>query len=83
MAKKRSSKKNKKPQINKELEGFNIKIDAFGEIKHELNIKEINEFLNKNVKDKKLVDRDDYQEISGEEEESLEDLLKDVDLEEE
>lgn len=56
------TKKNKiqeKPRVNKELEGFDISINQFGEIKSALNIDEINAFLNKNVDDKKLRDRDD------------------------
>ncbi len=48
-----------KPKVNKELDGFDIKIDSFGEIQSSLPIDKINEFLNKNVDDKKLRDRDD------------------------
>jgi len=42
-----------------EVEGFNIKINEFGEVvcTHELDT--INEFLDENVEDKKLIDRDD------------------------
>lgn len=55
------SKKDKKtkPNVNPELEGFEVNINSFGEIKSSLKIDEINEFLNKNVEDKKLKDRDD------------------------
>jgi hypothetical protein len=35
-----------------------LKIDKFGEIKSSLNIDQINQFLNENVKDKKLSDQD-------------------------
>ncbi len=52
-------KKDQKPKVNKELEGFNIEIDAFGEIKTNFDINKINEFLNRNVDDKKLKDRKD------------------------
>lgn len=45
--------------MNQELEGFDIKIDSFGEIKSTLDIDKINKFLNRNVDDKKLRDRDD------------------------
>ena len=45
---------NKMPRVHKELEGFDIKINAFGEIISTLDIDRINEFLNKNVNDKKL-----------------------------
>ncbi|MDH5368099.1 MAG: hypothetical protein OEW67_14025 [Cyclobacteriaceae bacterium] len=47
----------KKPKVNPDLEGFDIKIDSFGEIKSTMDIDKINEFLNKNVTDKKLTDR--------------------------
>ncbi|MFT5640895.1 MAG: hypothetical protein ACI9A7_000993 [Cyclobacteriaceae bacterium] len=49
---------NEKPKVNKELEGFNLKVDSFGEIKSNISIDDINSFLNKNVNDKKLKDRD-------------------------
>ncbi len=55
MTKKRSNKNVKgKPKVNKELEGFDIEIDAFGEIKTNYDINKINEFLNREVDDKKL-----------------------------
>lgn len=57
--------KKKKPTVNKELEGFNVEIDSFGELKSSLSIDKINEFLNKNVEDKKLVDREDYGELKS------------------
>ncbi|UII22779.1 hypothetical protein [Fulvivirga ligni] len=63
MAKKGSTndkRKQEKPKVNPDLEGFDIRIDSFGEIQTNYNIDKINEFLNKNVEDKKLVDRDDY-----------------------
>ncbi|MGI9543557.1 MAG: hypothetical protein ACR2MX_09875 [Cyclobacteriaceae bacterium] len=60
MAKKKKSKKSKeKPTVNPELEGFDIEIDRFGEIKSNFNIDRINEFLNQHVDDKKLRDRED------------------------
>ena len=48
-----------KPKVNKALDGFDIRIDSFGEIKSTIKIDEINQFLNKNVDDKKLRDRED------------------------
>ena len=59
MAKKKADKKSEKPKVNEELEGFNLKVDSFGEIQSSLSIDKINDFLNKNVEDKKLKDRDD------------------------
>jgi len=58
MANKKSSKANK-PKVNKELEGFDIQVNSFGEIITNFDINKINEFLNRNVDDKKLRDRDD------------------------
>ena len=55
----KKSKKEEKPKVNKELEGFDIEIDAFGEIKTNFDINKINEFLNRNVDDKKLRGRKD------------------------
>lgn len=62
MAKKKGkSVQEEKAKVNKDLEGFDIKIDSFGEIQSSLPIDKINEFLNKNVDDKKLRDRDDIE----------------------
>ena len=47
-------KKIKKPDINPELEGFDIKIDSFGEIQSTYEVDELNAFLSKNLEDKKL-----------------------------
>ena len=68
MAKKKPNDKEEpqKPRVNPELEGFNIEIDSFGEIKTNFDIDKINTFLNRNVDDKKLRDRDDID--KGEEE---------------
>ena len=46
-----------KPEVHDDLKGFDIKIDEFGEIKSNLNIDKINSFLNENVEDKKLTNR--------------------------
>jgi len=69
MAKKKDkNQKDQKPRVNKELEGMEVSIDSFGEIHNSLSIDKINEFLNKNVDDKKLRDRDDLNESRDEEE---------------
>ena len=69
MAKKKDKNlKDQKPRVNKELEGMEVSIDSFGEIHNSLSIDKINEFLNKNVDDKKLRDRDDLNESRDEEE---------------
>lgn len=58
MANKKTT-KSVKPKVNKELEGFDIQVNSFGEIITNFDINKINEFLNRNVDDKKLRDRDD------------------------
>ncbi|MGB0838911.1 MAG: hypothetical protein ACPGXL_02165 [Chitinophagales bacterium] len=59
MAKKNTPKQSqeKEAQVNDALKGFEIKINEFGQISSSMNIDKINEFLNKNVDDKKLKDR--------------------------
>lgn len=52
-----------KPKVHKDLQGFDIAIDSFGEIKSNMNIEKINEFLNQNVDDKKLAEREDYNDM--------------------
>lgn len=55
MAKRKKDKQEEeRAQVNPELEGFEIKINSFGEIKSNINIEKINEFLNRNLYDKKL-----------------------------
>ncbi len=56
MAKKDKS----KPQLDPSLEGFNITINSFGEIRSTIDVKRLNDFLDENVADKKLVDREDH-----------------------
>ena len=60
MGRKRLSKR-EKPKVNPELDGFDIKIDTFGEIQTNFDIDKINKFLNRHVDDKKLRDRDDIE----------------------
>jgi hypothetical protein len=57
--------KEQAPKVNKQLEGFDIKIDSFGEIKSTMSIDQINAFLNKSVDDKKLRDREDLDVLKG------------------
>ncbi|MCH7402495.1 hypothetical protein ACFOUP_17450 [Belliella kenyensis] len=61
MAKK--PKKEEKPKVHKDLDGFRMDIDSFGEISSSFPIDRLNEFLNNNVEDKKLKDREDISEI--------------------
>lgn len=45
------------PAVHEELKGFEIKINEFGVMETSYNIDSLNEFLNENVEDKKLKDR--------------------------
>ena len=45
----------KKARVHKDLEGFEIKVNPLGEISSNYDIDTINDFLDKNVRDKKLV----------------------------
>lgn len=59
---KKKSKKGK-PQVHSDLKGLDININEFGEIRSNTDVGKINEFLNKNVEDKKFRERDDIDEI--------------------
>ncbi|MDA7502006.1 hypothetical protein N8482_01905 [Chitinophagales bacterium] len=59
MPKKKS--KEGKPIVHKDLEGFDIWVTKFGEVKTSMGMDQLNEFLNKEVDDKKLRDRDDLE----------------------
>jgi hypothetical protein len=58
-----------KPEVHEELEGFDIKINEFGEIISNFPVDRINEFLNENLEDKKLKEKDESEEKSIDEEE--------------
>lgn len=69
-----------KPKVHKDLEGFEISINEFGELTSNTSIEKLNDFLNKNVDDKKFKDRDDLdfkEEIDNEEDKSDEDVEPD------
>ncbi len=52
-------KADKNPKVHDELEGFDIKINSFGEISSTLQVEKLNSFLDKNVVDKKLKSREE------------------------
>jgi len=64
MAKKRNDEKN---EGEASLESFDIRVNEFGEIITNVDLESMNDFLNKNVEDKKFKDRPDYQAASEEE----------------
>ena len=47
------------PKMHDDLKGFDIKINEFGEIISSYSVEKLNSFLDENVEDKKLKDRDD------------------------
>lgn len=66
---KKKKKQKEEPSVHSDLEGFKMEIDSFGEISSSFSIDKINEFLNKNVEDKKLKDREDLEQRKGASEE--------------
>ncbi|OJJ23237.1 hypothetical protein BKI52_02460 [marine bacterium AO1-C] len=62
-----NEKKRKKAKVNPELDGLNVEIDTFGEIKFNYNIDKINDFLDKTVDDKKLRNKPSKNDESEEE----------------
>ena len=54
--------KKEEPGVHKDLSGFDIRINEFGEITTSFDVDRINEFLNENVEDKKLKGRSDEEE---------------------
>lgn len=57
MPKKKSLEGN--PEVHKDLDGLDVTVNQFGEIKTTLDYDKINSFLNDNVDDKKLKGRED------------------------
>ncbi len=55
-------KKKGEPSVHEDLKGFDIKVNAFGEMQTNFEVDTINEFLNDNVEDKKLVNKTDVTE---------------------
>jgi hypothetical protein len=54
--------KKRKPRVHSQLEGFELSIDQFGELKSSMPIEKLNKFLDENVPDNKLDDREDFKE---------------------
>lgn len=52
-------KKDGDPEVHEDLKGFDIKINTFGEIKSNIVVDKLNDFLNENVDDKKLRSSDE------------------------
>jgi len=58
MGGKKKSLEKKKPDVSKELEGLEIKINTLGFIQSTYDIDKINEFLDSHVEDRKLKDHE-------------------------
>lgn len=54
-----SNKNQDNPKTHEDLKGFDISINEFGEIISSYSVDKLNGFLNENVEDKKLKDRED------------------------
>ena len=53
----KKKKEERKAKVHKDLQGFDVSINSFGEINRSFDIDKLNTFLSKNVKDKKLIKR--------------------------
>jgi len=60
---KKKDKSKQKPKVHNDLDGFDIKVNDSGEIESTYSIEDINKFLNRNVEDKKLKDREDLDDL--------------------
>lgn len=69
MAEKKKKEKNqdKLPKVHPDLEGLDVNVNALGEVNSNFSIDKINEFLNKNMEDKKLTNRKDSEKKSDKE----------------
>jgi hypothetical protein len=62
MGKEQKPSKKKKPRVHTQLDGFEVSINQFGELQSNMAIEKINKFLDENVDDKKLEDREEFKE---------------------
>jgi len=54
----KSTEPEKKARVHKELDGFEIGVNPLGEITSNYSIEQVNEFLGRHVRDKKIVHRE-------------------------
>lgn len=59
-------KKQSKPRVHRELSGFEVSINQFGELQTTMNIEKINKFLDENVDDKKLLEKEEKERLRNE-----------------
>jgi len=55
--------KKRKPRVHSQLDGFEVSVDQFGELQSNMPIEKINKFLDENVDDKKLEEREEFKEL--------------------
>ena len=55
MKKKVKKEESDTPKVHDELKGFSININKFGEMESNIQVDKLNDFLNENVEDKKIV----------------------------
>ncbi len=55
--KKKSKKKKDNAKVNPELDGLDLRFNSFGQMTSTMSLDELNSFLNRNVKDKKLEEK--------------------------
>ena len=63
-------KKKQGSKVHKDIKGFDIQINQFGELRSNLNIEDLNRFLDRHVSDKKI--RDQAPETEGAEQQDEE-----------
>lgn len=62
----KSTKKRANPRVHRELSGFEVSINQFGELQSNMNIEKINKFLDENVDDKKLLEKEEKERLRNE-----------------
>lgn len=62
MDKKHKKGKSRRKQFHEELEGFDIRINEFGEIKSNYDVDKLNKFLNQKLGEQRLPDSDQQEE---------------------
>ena len=55
--KRKSKKKSDTAKVNPELDGLDVRFNTFGKLVSSVSLDELNGFLNKNVKDRKLEEK--------------------------
>lgn len=54
---KRKHKKEEESKVNPELKGLDIRVNELGEIEANISVEKLNDFLDRNVKDRKLEEK--------------------------